>query len=147
MANIKDKKVQELLKLAEERKQQLTNIEDPKWLTKGDFKFGKGQDIAFNVRTITDENVFINALAFLIDREKSFNSAAEELEIEGEFNWYGHSVEVWKTDFKTRISQLKAVKERKELAEFEKELDGMISDELRDEMKLDKLTKALSTNK
>ena len=147
MANIKDKKVQELLKLAEERREKLTNVEDPKWLTKGDFKFGKGQDIAFNVRTNSDENVFISALAFLTDREKSFNGAAEELGIEGEFNWYGHSVQDWKTDFKSRISQLNAAKERKRLVEFENELDGMISDELRDQMKLEKLTKALSTNK
>lgn len=147
MANNKDKQVQELLKLAEEKRQSITKVEEPKWLTKGDFKYGKGQDVAFNVRTITDENVFINALAFLIDREKSFNQAGNELGIECEFSWFGHSVENWKTDFKTRISQLTAEKDLKELEATEKELDKMISDELRDQMKLDQLTKKLSTNK
>lgn len=146
MANNKDKQVQELLKLAEEKRQRITNVEEPKWTTKGEFKFGKGQEVAFNVRTITDENVFINALGFLNDREKSFKQASEELEIEGEFSWFGYSVDDWKSDFKIRLSQLRAEREKKELESIEKELDGLISDDLRAQLKLDKLTKALSTN-
>lgn len=146
MATEKDKKVQDLLRLAEEKRQKLTNLEDPKWLTKGDFKYGKGQDAAFNIRTNTDVTVFINALAFLTDREKSYNKASEDLGIKSEFSWFGHSVENWKTDFKSRISQINFEKEAKDLEKIEKELDGMISDELRDQMKLDKLTQTLSTN-
>ena len=145
MANSKDEKVQELFKLVQEKKERISNVEETKWLTKGNFKFGKGLEVAFNLRTITDENVFINALAFLIDREKSFKTACEELELTSEFKWFGHTVEEWKTDFRTRISKIQVLRDKEELELLEARLDKLISPELRDQMELDEITKELST--
>lgn len=146
-AKTQDEIVQELLDVIEEKKSEISKAERPNWITNGSFKYAKGSTESFNLQTITDINVFINALAFLIDREKSFNEASERLGVEDKFTWFGYSVEDWQTDFKTRITKIQIVSKRKELEVLESRLNKLISPELRKAMELEEITKALSTNK
>lgn len=139
-----DEIVQDLFKVVQLKKEEISKAERPNWITNGSFKYSKNSTESFNLQTITDVNVFINALAFLIDREKSFKEASEQLGVTGEFDWFGYSVEDWRTDFKTRITKVQIGVKKKELEVLESRLDKLISPELRTQMELEEITKALS---
>ena len=145
-AKTQDEIVQELFDVIAAKKAEISKAERPNWITNGSFKYAKGSTESFNLQTITDINVFINALAFLIDREKSFNDASERLGVEDKFSWFGYSVDDWQSDFKTRITKIQIVSKKKELETLEGRLSKLISPELKRQMELEEITKALSTN-
>lgn len=139
-----DKIIQELSLVVQQRKEEISKAEKPNWITNGCFKYSKTTTESFNLQTVTDVNVFVNALAFLLDREKSFNEASEQLGVTGKFDWFGYSVDDWRNDFKTRITKIQIAIKKKELEVIELRLNKLISEDLRTEMELAEITKALS---
>lgn len=143
-AKTSDEMVQDLFRVVQQKKEEISKAERPNWITNGSFKYSKNSTESFNLQTITDVNVFINALAFLLEREKSFNEASEQLGVIGEFDWFGYSVEDWRSDFKTRLTKVQISLKKKELEVLEARLDKLISPELRTQMELAEISKALS---
>lgn len=141
-----DEQVQDLLKILKEKREKLANLNAPEWKANSTFKFGRGEADSFEVRTNSIDTVFISALGFLMDREKSFNVASKELDLEREFRWFGHTVEEWKEDFKTRLAQIEVEKEKAEVEILEAKVNRLMSPELKKQIELDKLTQELSTN-
>jgi len=64
--------------------------------------------------------------------------------VDSKFDWFGFSVEDWTSDFKTRITKIQLTQKKKELEIYEKELDELVSPEMRRAMKLEKITQGLS---
>ena len=139
-----DEIVQELVAIVNKKREEIQKVERPNWITNGSFKFAKGSTDSFNLQTITDIDVFVNALSFLIDKEKSYKVACETLGVDSKFDWFGFSVEDWTSDFKTRITKIQLTQKKKELEIYEKELDELVSPEMRRAMKLEKITQGLS---
>ncbi len=143
-AKTADEVVQDLVQIVKQKREEIAKAERPNWITNGSFKYAKGSAESFNLQTISDVNVFINALAFLIDREKSYKLACEQLGVESDFDWFGFSVADWSSDFKTRITKIQITQKKKELEVFEADLDDLISPEKRRKMKIEKITKGLT---
>jgi len=139
-----DEIVQELVAIVNKKREEIQKAERPNWITNGSFKFAKGSTDSFNLQTITDIDVFVNALSFLIDKEKSYKVACDTLGVDSKFDWFGFSVEDWTSDFKTRITKIQLTQKKKELEIYEKELDELVSPEMRRAMKLEKITQGLS---
>ena len=143
-AKTADEIVQDLVQVVKQKREEISKAERPNWITNGSFKYAKGSAESFNLQTISDVNVFINALAFLIDREKSFKMACETLGVKSEFDWFGFSLEDWSSDFKTRITKIQIGQKKKELEIYESKLDKLISPEMRRTMELEEITQGLS---
>lgn len=145
MASAKDKLVQDLIKKSQEKKAEITKAESkPKWETNCSFGYSKDSSSRTNLQTVTDTDEFINILAFLIEKQKSFNEAKEELVLEGEFKWMGFSFKEWKSDVLTRVNKITVTKKKKEFEEIEKRLNSLISTEMREELELEELQKMLN---
>ena len=60
------------------------------------------------------------------------------------FSWHGYSTEKWKVDIQARIDKIQIEKKKRDLEILEKRLDAILSPELKAEMELEEITKALS---
>lgn len=138
MSEITDEQIKQLGVLVENKKTEIEKAERPNWITNGSFKYGKNSSESFNLQTVSDPRVLVNALAMLVDRERGFTEAAKELGItEMKFDWFGYSVSDWKSDFKTRIDKIDIKNLKQELAEIESMLNDLTSPELKKQNKLD----------
>lgn len=142
--NAEDVRIKRLIELVETKKEEIKNAKKPVWLTNGSFKTSKDEEEYFNVRTVTEDFKLTTGLALLISREESHNKANKELGLNSEFKWFGHTIEEWKNDFKSRVAQKNVKKDMVELKEVEKELDDLKSPELKKQNKLDNIAKKLA---
>lgn len=143
MATEKDKMVQELFRIVQKNKEEINKAEKSSWITNCSFRYDDSSR-TLNLNTVTDVNVLVESLAMLLEKQKCYDEAQKQLNLNGlEFRWFGYTVEEWKTDFLTRISKIQITVKKKELAEYEERLDRLISKELRDEMELADLTKQI----
>ena len=140
-----DEKVKELFAKVQEKKLAIEKAERPCWNTSGQFGFSANSaHDRVNVQTLTDSRKLVEMLAFLNDRKKNIDSAAEELGLDKKgFTWLGFTLDEWKSDFLTRVSQLSIQEKRKELNELEARLNTIISPELRAQMELEEISKLL----
>ena len=107
MATENDKLVQQLSKIVEQKKAEISNIEKPTWLTNCAFRYSEDSSKVMNLNTVTDVNKLVSALALLLGKEGEYTKASELLGVETEgFKWFGYSVDDWVTDFKTRIGKI-----------------------------------------
>lgn len=142
MANT-DEKVLELFAVVQKKKEEIAKAEKPNWLTNCSFRFDKESNSTINIQTVSDVNRIVELLAFLYDKRKSFDDAAKDLGVESKFNWFGFSVEDWKTDFQTRINKIQITKKKQELETMETRLNSLISPELKRQMELELISKQL----
>jgi hypothetical protein len=143
MAQETDKKVQALISMVNEKRDEIKKASKPNWITNCSFRYTEDRAEGFNIQTITDTSKLVHALAFLKTREGAFDEAAAELGTKDKFDWLGYSVEDWTTDFQTRITKVNITKKKKELALLESRLDKIISPELKAQMEIDAITKEL----
>jgi hypothetical protein len=61
----------------------------------------------------------------------------------GKFSWMGFSVADWESDFKTRLAKIRLASEKKKLAMIEKQLESLMSDELKTDMQIAEIEKQL----
>jgi hypothetical protein len=144
--NEQDQKIRKLWETAQTKKNEIAKIEKKaSWETNCSFKYGDGLSDSFNIQTVSDPAVFVAALAFLNNKEESFEAAAKELGVTvSKFKWAGYSVEDWKTDFLSRIAKVTLSTKKKELDTLQKRLDSLISPELRRTLELEEIEKELS---
>lgn len=141
--NKQDEQIKQLGILVAAKKEEISKAERPNWITNGSFKYGKNSTESFNLQTISDSIILVNALAMLMDRESSFEKAATELGVTAKFDWFGYSVSDWKDDFKTRIAKIEIKNLKQELAEIETVLNDLTSDEVKKQNKLDAIAAKL----
>lgn len=140
-----DEIVQDLVQVVRQKREEINKAEKPNWVTNGSFKYVKGSTSgSFNLQTVSDKKVLIEATAFLIDKSKSYGLACDALGVNDEFEWFGFSLEDWTSDFKTRITKIQITQKKKELELYESKLDKLISPEMRREIELEEITKGLS---
>ena len=140
-----DARVQKLIEEVKKRRASISKTEKATWITNGSFRyFEHSTEGSFNLQTVTDEIVLAKALAFLIDREGAFKEACKRLDAKGDFLWLGYSVLDWESDFKTRLAKVRLTSERKKLAAVEKQLESLMSDELKTDIQLTEIEKMLN---
>lgn len=142
--NAQDQQVRKLWETAQQKKNEIEKIEKKSsWLTNCSFNYGNTTS-SFNVQVVTDPAVFVEALAFLNVKKKSFDDAAKELDVSSSFTYLGFKVEDWKTDFATRIAKVTISKKRKVLEDLQTKLDKLLSPELKRQLELEEIEKALA---
>lgn len=125
------------------KKAEVANAEKPVYVTGGQFRYSESMGNTVDIMTVRDPRKLVEVLAFLKDREKSFNEAKEELGVKVDFTWLGASVVDWTRDLKTRIGVLNLTATRKELAELEDRLNKIVPPEMRAQMELEAIQAAL----
>lgn len=148
MATENDKLIQQLSKIVEEKKAEISKIEKkPTWLTNCAFRYSEDTSKVLNLNTVSDTSKLVSALSLLLSKQGEYDKACELLGVNNEgFKWFGYSVEDWVTDFKTRIGKIELTSKKKELAEIEAVLENKLSKELKDKLELEAIQKKLLGN-
>jgi hypothetical protein len=144
MENQTDKKVQEFFKVVQQKKTEIAKAEKPDWKTNCSFSYNKDSGSRINLQVVADVEELVMMLAFLIDKNQSFDKAQSFLGTDLEFKWMGFTFNEWKSDIQTRINKVQISKKKKELEALESRLDKLISPELKAQMELDEISKLLS---
>ena len=139
-----DVAVKALFDKVQAKKLAIQNAEKPNWQTSGSFGYNAhSAHDRINIQTVTDPRKLIEVLAFLKDRAKNYVEAATELSLDADFKWLSFTVDEWKSDLQTRANQLSIQAKKKELTELENRLNALISPELKAQMELAEISKAL----
>jgi hypothetical protein len=140
----KDEQIQKLISVVVQKKEAIKSAsQKPNWNTNCSFKYANGIADSFNIQTVSDVTVFVQALSFLLLQEGTYVEAVSRLGVKGDFKWAGFSVADWEADFKTRINKIQLKINQEELDSYEKSLNKLISKEAREEMELAELTKKI----
>ena len=133
MANDRDKIVQELFKVVQEKKAAIAKAEKPNWLTNCAFRYNKETSASTNIQVCGDVDELILMLAFLCEKKRSFAEAQTILGTSKKFAWLGFSFEDWSSDLKTRIDKIEISKKKQ-----------LVSPELKEQMELAEIQKLLA---
>ena len=133
----RDEVIKNLLDKLLIQKAEVSKAERPVYITGGQFRYSESIGNTIDIMTVRDSRKLVEILAFLKDREKSFNEAKEELGVNVDFTWLGVSVEDWTRDLKTSLSVLNITATRKKLADLEERLNKLVSPEMRTQMEID----------
>jgi len=144
MANQTDEQVQKLFQVVQSKKAEIAKAEKPNWETNCSFSYIKDSSSRTNIQVVADVEELVHILGFLIEKQKSFESAQSVLDTNLNFKWMGYTVDQWQSDIKTRIDKIQITKKKKDLEALEGRLDKLISPELKAQMELDEISKLLS---
>lgn len=128
-----------MFKKVQEMKLRLEKSEKPCWQTNRMFRYSDSSSHgATDIGTVTDARKLVEMLAFLKDRESSYSAAASELGMEVKpFKWLGFTLEEWKSDFSTRVEQLRSSETKKTLAIAEQRLSAVLSPEMKQQLEME----------
>lgn len=140
-----DEKIEKLFEVVSQKKAEIAKAEKPNYATNCTFGFTEESAAnRINLQTTTDLKTFVTILAFLNERETSFELAKEELGLmELKFTWMGFTVEDWRKDIQTRINKIQINKKKEELESLNSRLNALISPEMRATMELEAIEKEL----
>lgn len=140
-----DQQTMALIAEVRRRKEEIAKLTRPSWRTNCSFSYWADSSDTTNLHVERNVGTLIAIAAFLRDRDRGYEEAAEALEVESapDFVWGGFTVADWLYDIKTRIDQLQIESKRKKLDTLEKRLDAVISPELRREMELEQIAAEL----
>lgn len=141
----KDETIQHLIAVVTAKKEAIKQgLKKPNWITNCSFRYGTDSiGNSFNIQTVNDVNVLRDALAFLIRLETGHKEANTRLDVGGDFQWLGYSVDDWQSDFKTRIDKIQVKKNQEEQEAYEIALNKLVSKEMREELELAELAKKI----
>ncbi len=143
MATSRDKQVQELFKIVQEKKSAIVKAEKPNWQTNCSFGYDKNSSSRLNIQVLSDVDELVEILAFLLRRKEYHEKASTLLLTNSDFKYLGFTFEQWKSDIQTRIDKIQISKKKQELEQLESRLNSLISPELKAEMELAEITKML----
>jgi hypothetical protein len=130
-----DDKIKTLLDTIKKQREELGAKPKASWETNGIFKFS-GSD-HFNLNTVTDPEVLVRALAFLLEKQITTSEAAKRLGVESSgLKWEGYAIGQYEEDFKQRLEIIQWDAKKKLLQKTEKKLKSLVSEEARTEMEL-----------
>lgn len=140
-----DQQISDLFSLVQKKKEEISSAERPAWKTNGSFCYSdKSSDTnRVAIFVCSDPDQLTKILAFLITQKEAYSKASAITGIKTKFSWCGHSYQDWEYDIKTRVSNLSLASKRKELAALEERLNAIVSPEVRRQMELEAISKAL----
>ncbi len=139
-----DQRIQKMFDKIQAKKAEIAKAEKPNWLTNCTFGYDENSaSNRINLHTVVDVDKIVKATAFLLSTKEDYEKACKELGVESDFEWMGYPVAAWIEDFKTRVTKIKIVDEKKKLDDWEKNLNKLISPEKRREMEIDAMEKEL----
>jgi hypothetical protein len=144
MSTVDQKLVQQLFEKVQAQKAEISKAEKPNWMTNCSFGYDEASSTRLNLKTISDTRELTKILAFILSQEKFHTEANSILGIETEFNWLGFTKDAWVNDIKARVSTLLLGKKKKDLENYELRLNSLVSKEVRDQMELEAIMKALN---
>lgn len=134
----------ELIKQVAKQKEEISKAERPTWITNCSFSYTEKSSDAINLHVESNIRNLVCIAAFLKEKEKSYQEAAETLGVEAPaFTWGGHSVKEWLEDLKLRINKIQIASKRKKLETLENRLNAIISPELKAKMELEAIASEL----
>lgn len=143
MATNRDKQVQELFKIVQEKKSAIVKAEKPNWQTNCSFGYDKSSSSRLNIQVLSDIDELVEILSFLMRRKDYHEKSSIVLGVTSEFKYLGFTLEQWKSDIQTRIDKIQISKKKQELEQLESRLNSLISPELKAEMELAEIEKML----
>lgn len=144
MAKETDKKVLDLIKLANQKKEAISKAEKPQWKTNCSFGFNPDSGRRINIQVEADVSNLTTILGFLMGKADEFKKASEVLGLKQEFKWMGFTLADWRSDIQTRVAKIQITSEKRDLETIEKRLSGLISPELRAQLDLEEIEKMLA---
>lgn len=142
MSSKKDKMIDELFKVIQDKKSAIEKTERAKWQTNCSFAFGPN-DSRINIQTVSEVKVIVGMYGFLMNQSDAFHKASEKLGVDVVFEWQGFTFDQWENDFKTRVEKIQITTKKKELNDLTSRLDKLVSKEKREEMELLDIQKEL----
>jgi hypothetical protein len=137
-----DDKIKELMALVAEKKKALGDKPKATWSTNAVFKYNSNE--FFNLNTVKEPKVLVEALAFLMQRTTMITEASRALGVAAHNpEWGGYSVADWVSDFKTRLAIVNWETKKAELEATQVKLNTLVSEEARTEMEIDSIAKLL----
>lgn len=147
MAKKQDALVQKLIKKVKKRKEAINKTERAIWITNGSFRYVEDSTQGvFNLQVVAEVTVLAKALAFLIGKEQNMKEACDRLNLQGDydFKWLGYTVKEWQDDFQTRVGKINIARDKKQLAALEKQLESLMSDDLKADIQLSEIEALLA---
>ena len=139
-----DKQVQDLFAIVQAKKAEIEKAEKPTWETNCSFRYDPNSSASINLHTVSDVNTLVSILGFLLSKDTETKTTRTLLNLPNEeFKWQGFTIDQWQADLQTRINKIQITTKRKELDEMEARLNKLVSPELRRQLELEELTKAL----
>jgi predicted ribosome quality control (RQC) complex YloA/Tae2 family protein len=132
-----------MLKVAE-KKGKIAEGEKPKWKTNSTFYYPWAENALKNIKTVTQVSELVKMATFLTSLASAHEKTVAALGTNCDFEYYGFSFADWISDFKTRINVLELNKQRKELEEIEKLLEGLESQDRKEAKLLNEISKKLA---
>lgn len=145
MESEKDKIVQGLFEIVQQKKAEIAKAEKPSWETNCAFRFNKDASTVTNLQVCSSVEELVGILGFLIEKNNSFESAQKILGTKVNFKWLGFTVKEWTADIKTRIDKIDITNKKKELENLEGRLDKLVSKEMREQLELAEIKKLLES--
>lgn len=138
-----DKKVLKLMANVEERRKRVGALKKPSWKTSCSLGL-PGHD-RINLHVCKDLSLLVYAYGILRSMRVDFVAAAREMDlaIDLDTKWQSYSIDEWMSDIKQRCRIIQIKAEQKKLTDMETKLKGLVSEDQRREMALDKLEKEL----
>ena len=138
MAKKTDQKTLDLIKEVKRRKEEISKIEKPNWITNCSFSYNEGSASRVNIHVEASVKNLVSMAAFLRDREHSYDETAKVMGVDAPaFTWDGFTVADWVEDIKSRINKVQIASKKKSLEALEERLNAIISPELRAELELE----------
>lgn len=144
MSQERDKMIQELLPKIQEIKDQIAKAnEKPSWKTNCSFAYRRDATVhdKINIQVISDVEVALEILAFLIVKKESHDKACIELGQQTEFKWFGFTLSEWQSDLKTRIDKMQLINKTEKLKKMEARFEALMSPDLKNQIEFDNLMK------
>ena len=139
-----DTKTLELIQEVNKQKKEISNAERPNWITSCSFSYTEKPSDAVNIHVESNVRNLVCIVAFLKEKEKSYNEAVQTLGIDApSFTWGGFTVPNWVSDIQSRINKIQIASKKKKLETLESRLNAIISPELRAKMELEAIAKEL----
>ncbi|MFW5795438.1 MAG: hypothetical protein ACOCV1_08155 [Bacillota bacterium] len=133
--NKNDQEIKSLLESVKNKKKALGKLKRKPLETNGIFEYNDNE--WFNINTVYSKKTFIEALAFLISKEKAYKEACDKLGIKEEFDWGGYSIDEWEADFKATIDNIKWTEQKRILEATEEKLNSLVSSEGKTAMEIE----------
>jgi hypothetical protein len=141
MAKKNDALVGQLLKKVEEKKAQIKKIKNPSFKTNLSLPVD-GTSTRINLNVASPELLF-RILVDLETRIEKSSAVAGKYDLVFDNAWHGFTLEDWRTDVVLKIKQSQAQRQVTELRTIEKKLEGLMSEDKRTNIELEKLSELL----
>lgn len=139
-----DKKIQDLIAKIEKDEIELAALgrKISPWRTNGSFSFNSK---TFNIHTISDETVIIDAVANLLSKKNNLKEACDLLGLDAPvFKHEGFTFDDYLTDFKNRLLKITQSKQKAKLKTAKKRLEQLMSEDLRTAKELEEIERSLN---